>query len=162
VNAKLVVALLLLLALLFAAFVVRGDRRGQRPLPDSSEIDPDNFPGLKRFDAMFGPKRTSVDLARLADQCGLSDRAFVLGGNESCDVLVAPGKDEVGFLVLRLERGVGVDIGYEPRNPPEDADSPEPESIRTGKTLRIPVQADGGTLSLACRGTAACRILLVD
>lgn len=161
-NAKVVVLVVLLIALLFAAFVVRGDRRGQRSLPNIGEIDPNDFPALKRFDAMFGPKRTTVDSARLGDQCGLASRAFVVPANASCSVIIAPRSDDVAFLVLRLAHGVGASIGFEPSDPPADAESPKPKSLQTGETLRVPVQADGGLLSMACRGMAACTVALVD
>lgn len=150
---KVSIAVLLLLAVLFAVGIGLGTRGGGEA-PDLAELPPS---WLESLGDLF-VRKERIDVARLDSPC-LRDRVFVVALAGSCEVAIPPAEAEVRRATLELDRGPAARLRFVPASGPalpvEAMLSPSEGDEEPSDVLELDVFEQGGTLFLTCGDDAS-------
>ena len=92
----------------------------------------------------------------------LQQGAFELPAGGQCEMVIAEARTNLRALSLELTGGAGANVTMDPAG--EDRlTARESLNANTGKTaVTISIFKEGGTLTIACAGGAACRLAVGD
>ena len=90
----------------------------------------------------------------------LQNGVFELPADGQCEMIIAEAATNLRVLPLELTAGAGADVTFDPTG--GDRLTTE-ESLRAGDTeATISIFKEGGTLTIACAGGAACRLQVTN